>query len=274
MLCWLNGAFADIEHARIDPRDRGFLLGDGIFETLLAENGFIRRLPRHLARLRAAAELIAIPIGFTDDEILAAMQRLLLENQFANGRAALRLTLTRGAGARGVAPPDNPAPTLLITASAAPPPPVQMRVILSRYIRNEKSVSSRIKSLNYLDNVLARRETVLCGADEALMRNGAGALASASSANLFVVLEGVLLTPALDQGALPGIMRAVVMEAARDLKIPLRETRIEMASLDMAAEIFLTNALIGVCPLVAIDGRAIASGPVTDVLRQRTARMD
>lgn len=274
MICWLNGAWVDVEGARIDPRDRGLLLGDGIFETMLAENGGIRRLPRHLARLRAAAALIAIPIPHADEEIKAAMQRLLAENQLANGRAALRLTLTRGPGARGVAPPPHPAPTVLITAAAALPPPDQVRAIVSSQIRNEKSVSTRIKSLNYLDNVLARREASLRGADEALMCNSSGGLASASSANLFTVRGGKLFTPPPEEGALPGIMRAVVIEAARDLNIPLREARIEIASLAMAEEIFLTNALTGVCPVAEMDGRAIDPGPVTQLLRLHTARMD
>lgn len=274
MICWLNGAFVDIEGARIDPRDRGFLLGDGVFETMLADDGLVRRAGRHFARLHGAAAMLAIPIPSTDDEILDAMQRLLIENQCQQGRAALRLTLTRGTGARGVAPPDTLKPLLLITAASAPPPPEHLRVILATYVRNEKSVSSRIKSLNYLDNIMARREAALRGADEALMCNSAGALAGASAANLFVVHDNVIFTPSLDEGALPGVMRAVVIDAANALNIPLRETRIELAALDAAAEVFLTNALISVCPLVEIDGRAIKPGSLTGALRQRAAKMD
>ncbi len=274
MICWLNGAFLDIASSRIDPRDRGFLLGDGVFETMLAEAGLVRRVRRHLARLHRAAELLAIPLPFKDDEILDAMQHLLVENQCGQGRAALRLTLTRGVGARGVTPPDTPKPLLLITAASAPPPPEHLRVILATYVRNEKSISSRIKSLNYLDNIMARREAALRGADEALMCNSAGALAGASAANVFVVYDNVIFTPSLDEGALPGVMRAVVIDAAKDLNIPLREARIDLAALDAAAEIFLTNALIGVCPLVEIDGRAIKPGSLTGALRQRAAKMD
>lgn len=270
MKCWLNGVFRPVEEARIAPNDRGFLLGDGIFETLLAENGAVRHAEAHLARLSDAANLLGIPEIFPAAEIVAAMARLLQENQLMQGRAALRLTLTRGEGARGVAPPADARPTLLLTAAAIPPAPASMRAIVSTYVRNEKSVSSRIKSLNYLDNIMARSEAAARNADEALMRNSLGHLASASAANIFIVANGVLRTPSVEEGALPGIMRAIVLRAAGAQQITVREGGISMVELGEAAEAFLTNALIGVCPLVEIGGRQLsdgAGGPLTRRLK-------
>ncbi len=270
MICWLNGVFCPIEQARIDPRDRGFLLGDGVFETLLAVDGTMLHANRHLARLSGAAELLGITIVFSESEISAAMINLLKENQLVSGRVALRLTLTRGVGARGVAPPLEVAPTILMTAVSAPPPPPHMRAMISSYVRNEKSISSRIKSLNYLDNVMARHEAVLQGVDEALMCNTNGDIACASTANLFMVADGALYTPSLNAGALSGIMRGIILEAALTQNVPIIEGPITRAALSRADEAFLSNALIGICPLIEIDGAPVGSGvtgPITRRLR-------
>lgn len=270
MICWLNGVYENIEQVRIDPRDRGFLLGDGIFETMLAVDGAVHHAKQHLARLSGAAELLGIPMPFSNVEITDAMMNLLKVNHLTLGRAALRLTLTRGVGARGVAPPSEAAPTILMTVVSAPPPPVQMRGIISSYVRNEKSVSSRIKSLNYLDNILARNEAAQKGADEALMCNGSGDIVCASAANIFIAADGVLYTPPVGNGALAGIMRGIVMEAAMAQDIPYHEAPISRAALANASEAFLTNALIGVCPLIWIDGLPVGSGetgPITRRLR-------
>lgn len=274
MICWLNGAFTGLDAARIDPRDRGFLLGDGVFETLLAVNGTPRRHARHFARLRAASGLLGIPLTVSDADMLEAMQRLLRENQLLQARAAIRITLSRGVAGRGLQPPPITAPTLLMTVAETPPPPAFMRAVTASFIRNEKSISSRIKSLNYLDNVLARREASLRGADEALMPNSSGAIACASAASLFIVRDGVLLTPALDEGALPGVMRGLALETAAALNIQARETRISPPGLQDATEAFLSNALTGLCPLVEIDGKPLGNGntgPLTQRLRHAIA---
>lgn len=270
MKCWLNGVFCTLEDARIAPDDRGFLLGDGVFETLLAVDGDVRHAGLHLARLSGAARLLGIKETYSQSAIVTAMRRLLRENRLQQDRAALRLTLTRGTGGRGVAPPADAKPTLLLTAVSIPPPPSSLRATVSSYIRNQKSVSSRIKSLNYLDNVMARNEATARNLDEGLMCNGAGMLASASTANLFLVTGGVLRTPSVDEGALPGITRGRVIQAAAMQHIEVREGGITRDTLREAAEAFLTNALIGVCPLVEIDGSPIGGGvegPLTHKLR-------
>ena len=277
MIGWVNGEFGELDDLRIDPRDRGFLLGDGIFETLLAENGTIRRVRRHLNRMEEAADQIQIAINYTDLEILTALQRVLIANNLQECRAALRLTLTRGRGPRGLLPPDDAHPTLLITAAAAPEPANSCRATISSFVRSEHSIGSRIKSLNCLDSIMARQEARKRGADEALLRNGAGALAEASAANLFLVAGDVLFTPCIDQGALPGIMRSVVLDTAHEAGISVQERQIDESELWSASEAFLTNSLIGLCPLIEVDGRQIGSGepgPRTISLRDRAAVLE
>lgn len=273
MICVLNGKFCAIEDAHIDVRDRGLLMGDGIFETMLALDGVVRHGDRHMARMFDAAARLELSIPVEKTEIMDLLLRLLHENQLGAERAALRLTLTRGVAARGLAPPAQSAPTLLMTAVAAPPPPPHMRATLSAHVRSEKSICSQIKTLNYLDNVMARNDAARRGVDEALMCNGAGNIACASAANIFVVADGVLCTPAAADGALAGIMRSIVLEAARDMDITMREGAVTPGALASASEIFLTNALIGVCPLIEIDDRPVGAGvmgPVTKQLRIRT----
>ncbi|NUB12884.1 2-keto-4-methylthiobutyrate aminotransferase, partial [Azospirillum brasilense] len=177
----------------------------------------------------------------------------------AQGRAegVLRITLPRGIGARGVLPPADAAPTLLMTLVPAPPPagPVGA-VIVQSTRRNEHSPLSRVKSLNYLDSILARQEAAARGAGEALLLNGAGRLAESSVANLFIVREGRLLTPPVAEGALPGIRRALILE--RD---DAGEAPVSVADLLGAEEAFLTNSL-GLRPLLRVDGQAIGAGTV------------
>ena len=277
MIGWLNGELAELDTLRIDPRDRGFLLGDGLFETLLSENGTIRRVRRHLTRLQESADLIGLPLHKTDLELLTAMQRVLAANGLQEGRAALRLTVSRGVGPRGLVPPVEAAATILITAAALGAPAASCSAMIAQTVRGSGTVSARVKSLNYLDSVLARREAAQRGVDEALMRNCHGRIAEASAANLFLVRDGGLVTPPVSEGALPGIQRAVVMAAARALGIDIVEAAVSDTELACADELFLTNSLIGICPLVTLEGRKVGSGlpgPVTGKIATRASALD
>ena len=252
-LLWLNGALVEEEQARIAPTDRGLLLGDGLFETMRVEDGTPLRLDRHLARLRAGAAVLDLPVPLDDTALAAAITDLLAARGL--DRASLRLTLTRGTGPRGLLPPAEPSPTLLITVAPLPPPLPPARVVVARTTRrNEHSPLSRVKSLSYLDGVLARQEAARRGADDALLLNTAGRLAEASAANLFLVLDGALVTPPLAEGALPGVMRAAVIEA-----LPVTERPVTLADLARAEELFLTSSL-GVRPVLAVDGRPVGDG--------------
>jgi branched-chain amino acid aminotransferase len=255
MIVWLNGALTPTGEARIDPRDRGFLLGDGLFETLPAVSGRLFHLADHRARMVRGAELLDLPIPPAAAELEDAALTVLAANGLAHDHAALRITYTRGAGPRGLLPPDEPAPTLLISAQR----------------RNHLAPTSRIKCLGYLDNIPARREAEQAGADEGLVTNGVGDLACASAANLFVVEDGAVLTPAINHGALPGVTRAVVLALAAANGIEAVEAAITPERLGAATEAFLTNSLIGVRPLVAVNGKTIADGapgPLTRILEE------
>ena len=267
MIVWLNGDLVPADEARIDPRDRGFLLGDGVFETLAANAGRLFRLADNVARMGRGADLLGLPAPPGDAAMLDAALATLAANGLAHDDASLRITYTRGPGPRGLLAPSNPETTLLITAAPAMPTPRPATAMVSGQRRNEHAPSARIKSLAYLDNLLARREAAQAGADEGLMCNGGGALACASAANLFMVEEGILLTPPIADGALPGVTRAVVLGLAGGAGIAVEETSIAPLRLGRAAEAFLTNSLIGVRPLVALDGRPIGGGEPCPVTR-------
>ena len=250
---WLNGGFVEGVRARLDVADRGFTLGDGLFETFAVRAGRVLRVHAHLARLRRGADALRIPVPYDDATLRHALSDTIRMNNVRDG--ALRLTLSRGPSARGLAPPEKPSPTILIVAQAGLPPETPVRAIVARTARrDEGSALSRLKSLSYLEEVLARMEALDAGADEALLLNTQGRIADGAAATLFVVQKGELLTPAIAEGALPGIVRAA---AIRDLDAIERA----LASEDVQAadEAVLANSL-GARALVALDGRAIGSG--------------
>jgi branched-chain amino acid aminotransferase len=236
-IVWLNGALLEAGAARIDPADRGFTLGDGLFETLRAENGTPLHASRHFARLRNGAAVLAIPVPFADDFLFDALCAVVRANEFVD--AALRLTLSRGPAPRGVLPPAALMPTLLITAGPLPGNLQPARLIISqRTRRNEFSPLSRIKSLNYLDGILARQEAEAAGADDALLLNTRGDIAEASAACVFFNILGQWITPPVADGALPGTARARLLEMGEAV-----ERRINLSDLARAQAGFLINSL-------------------------------
>ncbi len=249
----INGIVIEEVAARVDPRDRGFTLSDGVFETIAVKRGKAPKLMAHLGRLRQGLAVLGLPLSAPDLTIANWIGELLSANALSD--AAVRLTVSRGVGARGILPPENPTPTVIITTSPLPPPAEPARVIVAQVTRrNEHSPTSRIKSLAYLDNVLARQEASAAGADDALMLNTAGTLACGSVGNVFALIDGSLLTPPVSDGALPGIARADVIALAR-----AEERTITREMLDRASEVFLTNAL-GLRPVIAIDGKDVGDG--------------
>ncbi len=259
MTVWLNGSLLDEGEARIDPADRGLTLADGLFETLRLKDGKIRHLAAHLARLHAGAACLGFHVPLPDKEIGQAMTALAKAQGQQDG--VLRLTLTRGPARRGLLPPAEPHPTLLLTLAPAGAEPGPARAIIATVTRrNEFSPASRFKTLNVMDALLARREAAARGADEALLLNSQGRLAEGTIANLFVVIDGEVLTPPVADGALPGVMRAEVIDRLSASVAPLNP-----ADLAAASEAFLTNAN-GIRALVAVENRPIGGGhegPVT-----------
>jgi len=263
MTLWLNGHFVSAEDARIDPADRGFTLADGLFETLRVAKGRPLRLVSHLARLHAGADFFGIPVPFSDAEIAKAMTDLLERDGLTD--AVLRLTLSRGPGPRGLLAPAEPKPTLLISAAPAAVPHGPVKAIIATVTRrNEFSPTSRFKTLSYLDNVLARKEAQGKGADDALLLNSQGKLVESTVANLFLVVDGDVLTPPVSDGALPGVMRADIMD-----RLGAATASIRPGDLAEASEAFLTSAT-GIRPLISVDGKPIGTGemgPVVSRLR-------
>jgi branched-chain amino acid aminotransferase/4-amino-4-deoxychorismate lyase len=233
--------------------DRGLLLGDGLFETLLWTGGRLPHLDAHLARMAAGCQTLGLP-AFDLAEARALCLAALGEAGLAQGRAAVRLTLTAGSGGRGLDRPAAPVLRLAAKAAAAPLATTPVDLVLAKTRRNEGSPAARLKTLSYLDNVLARAEAQAAGADEAVMRNNHGDLACAAAANLFWIIEGRLFTPALHCGVLNGIARGRVLEAARTLDVEVHEVATGAEALDEAEAVFLTNSLIGVRPARRFEG--------------------
>ncbi len=276
-LLWVNDGLVPVDEAALDPRDRGFTLGDGLFETIRARGGHLLRINLHLDRLRAGAGQIGLS-RVPDDETLSGAIRTTLE---ANGLsdAAVRLTVSRGVPAnRGLSPNPEPAPSLVVHAQPFAGYPAElysrgMQAATSRIPRNEHSPLARIKALSYLDNVLARREADTRGVHEALMLNTAGHLACASAANLFLARGETLLTPDAGSGVLPGTVRGLVLaELAPQMGLTVVERPVRTEELAKADEAFLTSALLGVMPLTEVDGLSVGTGepgPISSDLRAK-----
>ncbi|WP_332769683.1 aminotransferase class IV [Phenylobacterium sp.] len=246
--------------------DRGLLLGDGLFETLLAKAGVLVDLEAHLDRLAVGCAALGLPMPDRGEAERLMRQAL---GAVEAPRAAVRLTLTAGSGGRGLDRPGEPVPRLFASAAPAATPEGRARLTLSAVRRNEGSPASRLKTLAYLDNLLARQEARARGADEAVMLNNRGEVACAAVANLFWVRDGRLFTPALACGVLAGVMRArVIAAAAAELGVEVVETAAEPGELDAAEAVFLTNSLVGLREVAALD--AVAYGPSR--LAERLAR--
>lgn len=258
MIVYMNGAFIEESTARIAPSDRGFTLGDGVFDTLRAEDGVPQHAEQHFRRLLGHAAQLHIPVKQTAADLTAMAQELLLQNKLAAGSASVRTTLTRGPAARGLLPPAAPVPTLLMQAAALPSvaqPEQSLTAVIARHVRrNEHSLLSRIKSLNYGDNLAALMEAQERGCSDAILLNTAGHAACATIGNLFILENGTLVTPPLSDGVLNGVVRDIVIE-----KTDAREETIAPERLLRAQGIYLTNSIRGIRAVTWLDGQAIPS---------------
>jgi branched-chain amino acid aminotransferase/4-amino-4-deoxychorismate lyase len=251
--------------------DRGLLLGDGLFETVLAEAGRLDAFEAHAERMIRGCGVLGLPPP-TAEALREAAEAALRDRGLAEARAAVRLTWTAGSGGRGLDRPEPPTPRLFASAAPAPASDTPAALVTADVRRNAASPVSRLKTLAYLDNVLARRQARAAGADEALMLNTEGRVAGAAVANLFWIAGERLLTPALDCGVLDGVMRGRVIAAARRLGVPVAEIAAPPGALAAADALFLTNSLIGVRPVSSLDGRAFPPHRLAERLR-RLARV-
>jgi branched-chain amino acid aminotransferase len=247
---WLDGRLIT-GPIPLDPFDRGLTLGDGLFETIAVFNARPAYLRAHLDRLEAGAKALAIDLSVAYIE--SGIAQLLAGGDPPN--AILRITVTRGSGLRGLAGSGSQA-TLLMTLVPWQKATVNVpvRLATSAILRNQHSPSSSIKTLSYVDNVLAARDAAKAGADDALMLNTAGRIACTTIANLFAINGTKLMTPPPSEGVLPGIIRGRVLTLADSLGLSPEERPMTLADLASAAAVFLTNSIRLVRPVTEIDG--------------------
>jgi branched-subunit amino acid aminotransferase/4-amino-4-deoxychorismate lyase len=264
MIIWCDGDWLEGDAARVPVRDRGFALGDGLFETILWDCG-LKRFDRHHARLTSSAAALRLPPPPEEGALADIARETIARNQLHNTRAALRVVWTAGAGPRGLPRPQDITPSLIISAAPSPEltEPVALKTVSIR--RNETAPSSRHKTLSYIDSVMARAEAEAAGADEALMLNTRGNVASGAASNIFLVIDGRVRTPALEDGALPGTVRAALLDAA--LGDEVGAIAAEDAARAEAA--FITNALNPLRAVKSIDGRVLdAEHAQISIMRQ------
>jgi branched-chain amino acid aminotransferase len=275
MKVYIDGAFYDKADARISVFDHGLLYGDGVFEGIRMYNNRIFKLKEHIERLFWSAKAILLDIPMTPDALMEACLETCRANDLREGY--IRLVVTRGAGTLGLDPRRCPKASVIIIASTIqlyPPEYYQkglsiVTVPTTRMLVN--SVNPAIKSLNYLNNVLARIEANNAGVEEAIMLNSEGFVAECTGDNVFLVHKGRLMTPPLSAGALYGITRNTVLECARAMGIPTSEPQLTRYDVYIADEMFLTGTAAEMVPVVKVDGRIIGDGrpgPVTGRLME------
>ena len=241
---YLNEHFHKNHLERINIQDRGLLLGDGLFETLRADQHNIAFFKEHYNRLKNSADFLEIPLNKSQFELQTICEILLQKNQLRQ-TAAIRITLTRGASDRGIGLPEKTTPTLLITANAYSAPTKSITAYLTNNCVNEHSLLAQHKTLEYSENILARKLAKAQGADEAILVNTKGNLVETSVGNLFIEIDGTLITPPLSEGALPGIMREHIIKDSQLKGKPCVEETITPNDLLLMTACFHCNSLIG-----------------------------
>ena len=259
---WLNGALLPEEAARVSLFDRGYLYGDGLFETMRAYNSKLFRLRQHFDRIAAGASEIGIPLPLAFHQLKHVATELLQANGLAD--AYLRLTISRGVGL-GPLPAADLSPTIsLIARPLRLPSPQEYETgwkgILAVSSLAPGAQLSQLKSLSYLDKLLAKMQAKAAGAQEAILTNARGEITEASTSNIFIIKGQQLLTPPISAGLLPGITRAVILELAAQLSLTINETAIKPADVFVADECFLTNSIMEIMPLTRLADRAIGTG--------------
>ena len=272
MRIWIDGKLVDRDEARVSVLDHGLLYGDGVFEGLRVIGGRVFSLDAHLARL--AVGLTALDLAV--DGGIGRIREAILTTAHAHGApdCYLRLVVTRGVGPLGVDPTSCDRSSVFCIAAPLnvfPPASLDHGVALATASCRRPApdvLDPRVKSLNYLNNALAKLEARRQGADEALLLNAQGLVAEASVANIFVVRDGELLTPPASDGALEGITRRTVLRLARELSIPAREKSLGRFDLFAATEAFLTGTGAGLVPVRALDRRAVGQPGPGEVFRR------
>jgi branched-chain amino acid aminotransferase len=267
---YITGKLVSKEEATINVYDHGLLYGDGVFEGIRVYGGKVFLHEEHIARLYESALAIRLPIPMSTSEMIDAVEMTVKENGIVDGY--IRLVVTRGGGSLGLDIRKTSDPQVIIIADTITLYPEDiykngMQLITASTIRNHPgALSARIKSLNYLNNILAKIEGIDAGSPEALMLNHKGEVAECSGDNIFIVKDGVLKTPGPDAGILEGLTRNAVMTIARESGYEVKECVLLRHDIYIADECFLTGSAAEVVPVVSLDGRDIGEGtpgPVT-----------
>ena len=270
---YLNGEFVDEENAKISVFDHGLLYGDGIFEGMRSYHGKVFRLKEHIDRLWDSAKSIALDIPMTKEEMAEATNNTVTINNFKD--AYIRLIVTRGHGNLGLNPYTCARPSVIIIAAQLALYPEELYekgldiVTASTMRMPPAALNPRVKSLNYLNSIMAKIEALRVGCEESLMLNHKGEVAECTGDNIFIIKNGVLLTPPISAGILQGITRDVVLELAAKLGIPAKEIAFTRHDVFVADECFLTGSAAELIPVVSIDNRTIGDGnpgPITKKL--------
>jgi len=269
MVVFINGEFVPAEHATVSVFDRGFLYGDGLFETIRVYQGRPFRWQQHLERFLRGADFLGIQPTFSTSQLTGAVMELIQRNRIPE--SLLRLNLSRGIGPRGYSTKGADSPTLVITLHPAPAfdpsNPPRWRLITSSYRVPSDDPVALHKTCNKLPQILARAEAEAQGADEALLLNTSGEVAEAASGNCFWVEGGVVCTTPLISGILAGVTRAFVLELCESLKLSVCEKAIRPKTLLLADGVFLTMSSLEVVPVISLDGTALPVSPLVEKIQ-------
>lgn len=275
MVVFLNGEFVPEEQAMIPVSDRGFLYGDGLFETARVFNGRPFRLAQHLERMSRGADFLRIKLPHSARELQLFAQQLIQQNQMSD--AVLRVAVSRGPGERGYTPQPGGTPTVVMSLSPAPPldlqRPTEWHLITSSHRLPSSDALASFKTSNKLLQVAARIEAAEKGVDEALLLNTNGEVAEAAAANLFWIYHEKVCTVPTGRGVLPGITRAVVLEICQNLGLATNKRVIKAEALRQGEGIFLTQSAHGIIVVTEFNGERVGQSPLVERIHQMYCEM-
>lgn len=266
---YINGKLVPREEAKVSVYDHGLLYGDGIFEGLMAYNGRIFKLEKHIDRLYKSAKYICLDIPMGKDKFIAAILKTAKVNGYKD--CYIRVVVTRGEGDLGLDPDKCASPTVIIIVDKIALYPEKfykegLEIVTVPTQRNTtQNLEPRVKSLNYLNNILAKIEAKNAGFNEAVMLNDEGFVTECTGDNIFIIEDGVVKTPLTCMGVLDGIRRRTIIEIARRLSMEVKEEIVSRYDLFNSEECFLTGTAAGIVPVVKIDGRKIGNGKVGSI---------
>jgi aminodeoxychorismate lyase len=264
MLVFLNGQFLPEAQAVVSISDRGFLLGDGLFETMRVAGGKPFRFAQHLERMTRGADFLKIKLPFTPKELEKSAGQLVEQNKIAD--AILRVTLTRGPGERGYGFNGEFKPTVAMTLHVAPSleNPIEWNLVTSSFRIPAADPLSSFKTTSRILHVMARAEAKEKSADEALLINTNGEVAETASGNLFWIYDDKVCTVPTGRGILPGVTRAVVLEICQSLGLETNKRVIKPEALQISKGIFITQSVLGIVPVSSFDGKTVTPSPLVD----------